>query len=180
MRRSKERGFSSWKMAWIAAALVAAGSLLVAASDNPPERIPSYVAWTPETIAAASAGDAFRGMLLAKRCEHCHGPEGFSAVGMTPNLAGMNRLAVWKELQDFRSHKRKSRVMEGIAGSLSSHDVADVVAYYAKVPVFEDLQDNRNFPQPKPDPAGQAWLLIWLRSAMASVVFRRANHAMGR
>ncbi len=153
MRRSKERGFSSWKMAWIAAALVAAGSLLVAASDNPPERIPSYVAWTPETIAAASAGDAFRGMLLAKRCEHCHGPEGFSAVGMTPNLAGVDRLAVWKELQDFRSHKRKSRVMEGIAGSLSSHDVADVVAYYAKLPVFEDLQDNRNFPQPRPDPS---------------------------
>ena len=116
MRRSKERGFSSWKMAWIAAALVAAGSLLVAASDNPPERIPSYVAWTPETIAAASVGDAFRGMLLAKRCEHCHGPEGFSAVGMTPNLAGMNRLAVWKELQDFRSHKRKSRAMRRDCG----------------------------------------------------------------
>ena len=74
-------------------------------------------------------------------------------MGMTPNLAGMNRLAVWKELQDFRSHKRKSRVMEGIAGSLSSHDVADVVAYYAKLPVFEDLQDNRNFPQPRPDPS---------------------------
>jgi len=140
-------------MVWIAAALFAAGTLLVVASDNPRERIPSYVSWTPETIAAASAGDAFRGMLLARRCEHCHGAEGFSAVGATPNLAGMNRLAVWKELQDFRSLKRQSRVMEPIADSLSSRDLVDVVAYYAKLPVFEDPQDNRSFPQKRPDAA---------------------------
>lgn len=161
MRRDKRQGFSRWRAAWIAATLVAAGSLLVVASDNRPERVPSYVSWTPETIAAASAGDAFRGMLLAKHCEHCHGAEGFSAVGATPNLAGVNRLAIWKELEDFRSHKRRSPVMEPIAGSLSSRDVADVVAYYAKVPVFEDLQDNRSFPQPRPDQK---------RSAMASLL----------
>jgi cytochrome c553 len=152
VRRNKGRGFSRWRMAWIAAALIAAGSLLVVASDNPPERIPSYVTWTPETIAAASAGDAFRGLLLARRCEHCHGAEGFSAVGATPNLAGVNRWAIWKELEDFRNHKRGSRVMEPIADSLSSRDLADVVAYYAKLPVFEDRQDNRSFPQPRPDP----------------------------
>ena len=162
MRRNKGWGSRCWRMAWIAAALVAAGSLLVVASDSPPEQIPSYVAWTPETLAAASAGNAFRGMLLARRCEHCHGAEGFSAVGITPNLAGMNGLAVWKELQDFRSHKRKSRVMEPIADSLSSRDLADVVAYYGKLPVFEDLQDNRNFPQARPDPghAGMASHLV--------------------
>jgi cytochrome c553 len=135
------------------AVILAAGSLLVVASDNGRERIPSYVTWTPETIAAVSVGDEFRGMLLAKRCEHCHGAEGFSAVGTTPNLAGMDRLAVWKELEDFRSHKRRSRAMEPIADSLSSRDLADVVAYYGKLPVFDDLQDNRSFPQARPDPA---------------------------
>ena len=41
--------------------------------------------------------------------------------------------------------------MEPIAGSLSSQDVEDVVAYYAKLPVFTDLQDNRAFPQARPD-----------------------------
>jgi cytochrome c553 len=121
------------------------------AHDNPPERIPSYITWSPETIAAASHGDAFRGMLLAKRCEHCHGAEGFSAAASTPNLAGMNRLATWKQLEDFRSHKRMSRVMQPIAESLSSRDRSDVVAYYAKLPVFQDPQDNRSFPQATPD-----------------------------
>ncbi|MGA8763816.1 MAG: hypothetical protein WB562_13205 [Candidatus Sulfotelmatobacter sp.] len=126
-------------------------ALLLQAQDNPPDRIPSYVAWTDETIAAASAGNAFRGMLLAKRCEHCHGSEGFSSTASVPNLAGLDKLATWKELQDFRSHKRRSRTMEPIAVSLSYRDLADVVSYYAMLPVFSDPQDNRSFPQPPPD-----------------------------
>jgi cytochrome c553 len=136
--------------------IVVAGSLLLLASDNPPDHIPSYVAWTPETLEAASRGDAFRGLLLAKRCAHCHGEEGFSARPLTPNLAGIDRLAIWKQLEDFRSHKRLSRDMNPIAESLSSRDVADVVAYYAKLPAFADLGDNRVFPQSQPDPSHAA------------------------
>ena len=151
MRRNKRLGRAAREFWWLAFGVLAAGSLVVLASDSETARIPSYVAWTPETFAAVAAGDAFRGMLLAKRCEHCHGAEGFSAMGTTPNLAGMDRMAVWKELQDFRSQKRRSRTMEPIANSLSSRDVADVVAYYGKLPVFDDLQDNRNFPQSRPD-----------------------------
>jgi cytochrome c553 len=126
---------------------MATTSLWLLARDGAPDRIPSNVSWTPETIAAASSGDAFRGMLLAKRCDHCHGAEGFSPVASTPNLGGMNRLAIWKQLEDFQTHKRMSRVMVPIAESLSARDVADVVAYYAKLPVFPDPQDNRVFPQ---------------------------------
>jgi cytochrome c553 len=137
-------------------ALVVAGSLLLLASDNAPHRIPSYVAFTPETIAAASRGDAFRGMLLAKRCDHCHGAEGFSAEAYIPNLVGIDKLAIWKQLEDFRSHKRLSRAMGPIADSLSPRDVSDVVAYYAKLPTFADPQDNRIFPQAQPDPTHAA------------------------
>ncbi|MGA8616948.1 MAG: hypothetical protein WB660_00295 [Candidatus Sulfotelmatobacter sp.] len=141
---------------------VAATSILLRAGDDTLDRIPSYVAWTPETIAAASGGDAFRGLLLAKRCDHCHGAEGFSSVGSTPNLAGMNKLAIWKQLVDFQSHKRTSRVMQPIAESLLSRDVADVAAYYAALPVFPDPQDNRVFPQTQtePDNAAMAARLI--------------------
>jgi cytochrome c553 len=140
----------------LAASILAAGSLLLLASDSPPDQIPSYVSWTPETIAAASSGDGFRGMLLAKRCDHCHGTEGFSAASSTPNLAGVGKLAIWKQLQDFQTQKRKSRSMNPIAESLSPRDLVDVVAYYAKLPVFTDPQDNRVFPQSRPDPANAA------------------------
>lgn len=133
--------------------LFAVSSLLLLASDQPPDRIPSYVEWNQETIARASAGDAFRGMLLARRCEHCHGAEGFSAMASTPNLAGLGRLAIWKELQDFRVRKRVSRVMNPIAESLSGRDIPDIVAYYSELPIFSDRQDNRSFPQSQPDGA---------------------------
>jgi cytochrome c553 len=136
--------------------IMVAGSLLLLASDNPPDRIPSNVAWTPETLAAASRGDAFRGMLLARRCDHCHGAEGFSAVASTPNLASMDRLAIWKQLEDFRTHKREARPMNAIAESLSSRDVADMVAYFAKLPAFDDPEDKRVFPQSQPDPSHRA------------------------
>jgi cytochrome c553 len=139
-----------------AAAAFAATSIVLHAGDEAPERVPSYVAWTPETIAAASNGDAFRGSLLAKRCEHCHGAEGFSAEGYTPNLAGMRRLAVWKQLEDFKSRKRLSKAMNPIAGSLTERDIVDVVAYFSALPLFPDPQDNRAFPRGQGDAAHSA------------------------
>jgi len=135
---------------------LSASALLLQAREKSPDRIPSNVSWTPETIAAASSGDAFQGMLLAKRCDHCHGTEGFSPVASTPNLAGLNKLAIWKQLEDFRTHKRLSHAMDPIAESLSPRDEADVVAYYSKLPVFADPQDNRVFPQSRPSLAQAA------------------------
>jgi len=147
----------SWRLraAIVLALALAAGfaatSILVRAGDEAPERIPSYVSWTPENIAAASNGDAFRGSLLAKRCDHCHGAEGFSSEGYTPNLAGMKRLAIWKQLEDFRSRKRMSKAMNPIAESLTERDVVDVVAYFSALPLFSDPQDNRAFPRGQAD-----------------------------
>jgi cytochrome c553 len=156
VRPNKTSCRSGPSLVWGLAGILLASSLVLLASDNPPERIPSNVSWTPDTLATASSGDVFRGMLLARRCEHCHGSEGFSAEPSTPNLAGFDKLAIWKELEDFRSHKRLSQAMGPIADSLSGRDVADVVAYYSKLPVFADPEDNRSFPQSMPDPKDAA------------------------
>jgi cytochrome c553 len=125
------------------------------ASENPepPIRIPSNVAWTKETLTIISTGDAFRGLLLARRCNHCHGEEGFSSVPAFPNLAGEDRLSFWKQMQDFRSGKRISSVMQGIAEGFSARDAADLAAYYAMLPTASDPQDQRTFPQAMPDPS---------------------------
>jgi len=154
--RNKRRASFDWSVAWRFALILTASSLVLVASDAAPDQIPSLVAWTPETIAAASSGDAFRGLLLAKRCDHCHGSEGFSPIAATPNLAGMDKLAIWKQLEDFRTHKRMSHAMDPIAESLSPRDEADVVAYFSKLPIFTDPQDNRIFPQARPQPAHTA------------------------
>lgn len=138
-------------LTFVLLAVVAATSLLEHTFAGAPDHVPSYVEWNSETIAAASSGDAFRGSLLAKRCEHCHGDEGFSPVASTPNLVAMDKLSLWKQLQDFRSGKRASRAMAPIAQSLAVHDVADLGAYYSRLPVFADFQDNRAFPEARPN-----------------------------
>lgn len=115
--------------------------------STPAVRVSSNVAWTAETIKQASNGDPFRGLLLARRCGHCHGTEGFSAEPFVPNLAGIDRLSIWKQLQDFRSGKRTSPVMQPMVAPLSPRDIADVSAYFSMLPTFADPQDNRSFPQ---------------------------------
>ncbi len=134
------------------------GSAVLTGSDaaEPPVRIPSNIAWTAETIDMASSGNAFRGSLIGRRCDRCHGREGFSSSAAVPNLASMDRLVIWKQLDDFRSGKRSSHVMQPIANSLSLQDSADVAAYYWMMPIEPDPQDDRAFPQPLSDPKHEA------------------------
>ena len=99
--------------------LLGRGSSAQSENSEPPVRVPSNVAWTEETLTIVSSGDGFRGLLLARRCNHCHGEEGFSSVPAFPNLAGEDRLSFWKQMQDFRSGKRTSPVMQGIAEGFS-------------------------------------------------------------
>jgi cytochrome c553 len=133
-----------------------------AEDQQPPLRVPSNVAWTASTIAFASSGEAFRGSVLSRRCERCHGTEGFSPSAAIPNLAGIDKLASWKQLEDFRDGKRVSAVMQTVAALLSRQDGADLAAYYAMLPQTADPSDTRAFPQPltKQDHAGVAARLI--------------------
>lgn len=130
--------------------LAASGAYFLQLTAQPPIRIPSYVAWTEETIAAANGGDAVRGLVIARRCERCHGREGFSSDANVPNLAGMDRLSMWKQLNDFRSGKRSSLIMQSEASALAIADYADLAAYYSMLPTYPDPQDTRTFPQPPP------------------------------
>ena len=121
--------------------------ILNTANAQPPLRIPSNVAWTDDTIAEASHGDAVRGFLIADRCARCHGREGFSASAEIPNLAGLDRLVIWKQLNDFRDRKRKSKVMDTVASELETRDYADLAAYYSMLPTYPDAGDTRAFPE---------------------------------
>jgi cytochrome c553 len=112
---------------------------------------PSLVAWDKSTIAAASDGNPVRGQFIARRCETCHGIEGFSSRPSTPNLAGLDRKYIWKQLDDFRDGKRKSEVMHRIASALSSSDSADVAAYFSVLPNTPDAQFGASFPQSMQD-----------------------------
>jgi cytochrome c553 len=152
-RRNPIRSLATALILFLLLPLLFGATFLLQTSSPLVTRIPSNIAWTSETLVRASGGDAFHGMLLARRCDHCHGTEGFSPAASSPNLAGIDRPSIWKQLEDFRTQKRISPVMQPIASSLSERDVADVAAYYSMLPNFPDPQDNRSFPQSAPQPA---------------------------
>ena len=123
---------------------------------------PSNVAWTEENLAIASNGDAFRGSLLVKRCDHCHGVEGF----MRPAYHSKSRLprpaCCLEELQGFHYGKQISPVMQPIAAILSARDSADLAAYYSMLPTFPGRKIIAAFLRPRPIRLRQIGQRSWL------------------
>jgi cbb3-type cytochrome c oxidase subunit III len=63
-------------------------------------------------------------------CAACHGADGNSGIPDNPKLAQQHPEYLVKELQDFKSGKRKSAVMQGMAAPLTDADVRNI-AYWA-------------------------------------------------
>jgi cytochrome c553 len=80
----------------------------------------------------APFGDPNQGEKIALSCSRCHGDRGISRTPWIPNLAGLSQRAIYKQLDDYRSLRRRPEwYMAGIAQALSLQDSADVSAYYA-------------------------------------------------
>jgi cytochrome c553 len=94
--------------------------------------VSSDVIMVPQMIATDSVSVG-RGATLALRCTMCHGARGMSEAG-TPNLAGQNAEAIYKQLRDLQSGHRESAIMGPHARSLSDQDMRDLAAYYAYLP----------------------------------------------
>ena len=102
-----------------------------AGEPQPPLRSPSRVAWTSATLAQIAGGNAEHGAFIADNCTACHGEQGVSQNGLYPTLAGMDGIAIYKQLDDFGAGKRSWGAMNAIAQALSAQDAADVGAYFA-------------------------------------------------
>jgi len=85
--------------------------------------------------ARAADGDPAAGQQKKQMCEGCHGIVGYRTAYPTvysaPKLGGQSAAYIVKSLQDYRSGARKHPSMNGVAGSLSDQDMADLAAYYA-------------------------------------------------
>jgi cytochrome c553 len=101
------------------------------AQPGPSPVISSDLAWTDATWQKIRSGDSRRGGAISLSCMTCHGPEGISTADYVPNLAGLPREVIYKELMDYRAGKRNYVVMNAVATGLSDQDMADVAAYYS-------------------------------------------------
>jgi cytochrome c553 len=63
-------------------------------------------------------------------CAACHGADGNSGSPENPKLAGQHPEYLVKQLQEFKSGKRKNAIMQGFAATLSDDDMRNI-AYWA-------------------------------------------------
>ena len=85
----------------------------------------------PSLVAPTKAELSARGQQIAGAvCVACHGLDGMSAVSANPNIAGMPSQYIAKQLELFKSGKRKNAVMQGMAANLSESDMKALGHYY--------------------------------------------------
>ncbi|KPU89550.1 cytochrome C [Variovorax paradoxus] len=71
----------------------------------------------------------------AKSCAACHSADGNSSVPANPKLAQQHPEYLLKQLQEFKSGKRKSAVMAGMAAMLSDQEMRDVAWFLGSKPI---------------------------------------------
>jgi len=92
------------------------------------------------TLALASTGvalaqNAAAGGAKAKEvCAACHGPDGGGVQQFPdyPKLAGQYEDYLFKALRDYKSGARKNAIMASQAQGLSTKEMRDLAAYYAR------------------------------------------------
>ncbi len=63
-------------------------------------------------------------------CASCHGADGNSGTPVNPKLSQQHPEYLVKQLQEFKSGKRKNPIMQGFAAALSDDDMKNI-AYWA-------------------------------------------------
>jgi cytochrome c553 len=62
----------------------------------------------------------------SQSCASCHNADGNSSIAANPKLAQQHPEYILKQLQDFKSGKRKSAIMKPMAAALSEEDMRNV------------------------------------------------------
>jgi cytochrome c553 len=81
------------------------------------------------SIAAAAAASA-QPPAGAASCTGCH-PASARVSSPVPRLAGNDRAAIVKAMQDFRSGQRAGTVMDRIAKGFTDDEIQAIAAWYA-------------------------------------------------
>ena len=85
----------------------------------------------PAAVAKAAPPDLVKGEAsFSGVCASCHGVDGNSGTPANPKLAQQHPEYLVKQLQEFKSGKRKNAVMQGFAATLSDDDMKNI-AYWA-------------------------------------------------
>ena len=84
-----------------------------------------------ESKPAAKVDPAKGEAISAQVCAACHTADGSRGSPANPILQGQHPEYLVKQLTEFKSGKRDSAVMKGMASTLSDEDMKNVAAFYA-------------------------------------------------
>jgi cytochrome c553 len=120
-----------------AAAAPGASGLTVAPPAAPAQPAPGPAAATqaptaPAAVAPAASGPAdvnAGSTRYAAVCAACHGADGNSGTPANPRLAQQHPAYIVKQLQEFKSGKRPSPIMQGFAAQLTEQDMKNIGAF---------------------------------------------------
>lgn len=102
------------------------------AAITPTVEAPAAIAAELPADGPASPGDPQRGETAAASCAACHGADGNAADPQYPNLAGQHELYIARQLALYKSGERDNAIMLGFSAMLSSQDMRDIGAYFAR------------------------------------------------
>jgi len=99
-----------------------------AAGEQPAGSVPAPVTpaapQMPAKVDAAAGGTKYDAV-----CASCHGAGGNSGTPANPKLAQQHPEYIVKQLQEFKSGKRPSPIMQGFAAQLTDADMKNIGAY---------------------------------------------------
>jgi cytochrome c553 len=104
-------------------------------SPLPALALAALLVTTGNALAAEAAQPAFkpdanRGQQLATACLACHAADGSRGAPANPIIQGQHPEYIVKQLIEFKTGKRKSPVMQGMAAPLSEDDMRHIAAFY--------------------------------------------------
>ena len=113
----------------VLAALLVLPALSFAAGEAAP-KTESKAAAAP-VVVKVSKPDLVKGEAsFTAMCASCHGADGNSGTPVNPKLSQQHPEYLVKQLQEFKSGKRKNPIMQGFASALSEDDMKNI-AYWA-------------------------------------------------
>ena len=95
------------------------------------------------SAAWAQADEARARKIVSGVCFVCHGMEGESASEAFPRLAGQHAQYIAKQLDNFKSGKRKSTAMAALVANLTPDEMLAVGRYFERQPHAPEPPANR-------------------------------------
>lgn len=113
------------------ATCLAATALCVVAQEAKPAAASALAPAKADPVKGAKPDLAKGEASFTAVCSACHGADGNSAIPVNPKLAQQHPQYLIKQLQEFKSGKRKNAIMTGMAATLSEDDMRNVAFWLA-------------------------------------------------